>query len=98
MDERQPSYTAQKLIKIINVCTALYNICIHYKIHLDPNDVAEDEDDEENITNLKYVGLHIWSFFLYLTYIFCRYLGTFDYATEQFDNKIGLQRLKSNYT
>lgn len=33
LDERKSRYTPEKVAKLINVCTALHNICVHYKIH-----------------------------------------------------------------
>ena len=46
LDERKMRYSRERVVQIINVCTALHNVCVENTIHLD-----EEIDVQENLVD-----------------------------------------------
>lgn len=55
MEERKGRYTPEKMLRFINACAALHNICLKFKIEL-TNDLVAPPQDEDEIacTNLGF--------------------------------------------
>lgn len=53
MEERRARYSPEKLARFANVCAALHNICIKYKVPFNCNYIA----DEESVLHRDFEGI-----------------------------------------
>lgn len=63
LDERKMRYSRERMIQIINVCTALHNICVENNIPLDEQIIADDQSGSQDAqlprSNISSIGSNI---------------------------------------